>query len=666
MSGRKNIFPFTAIVGQEKMKKALILNAINPALGGVLIRGEKGTCKSTAARALAALLPEIDVVNDCPYNCNPDQITEMCPTCRERAKKGETLPRTKRKIKVVDLPLGATEDRVLGTLNIEHAIKTGQKIFEPGLLAEVHRGILYVDEVNLLDDHLVDILLDAVAMGVNVVEREGVSYSHPSRFILIGTMNPEEGELRPQLLDRFGLCVEVQGLTDPALRAEVVKRYLEYENNPHEFEATWEEEQKRLRETIMTAREIYPSVSYSEEILELITRIAIDMGVDGHRADIAMLKTARTIAAYHQRKEVLVEDVREAAELVLPHRLRKKPFQEPQAQDDKIKDSIDRHSRLLQNKHDTVAPAENQEITGSGNKSGHHQHTNGSAEINFEVGAPFSLKKLTTSPERTMNMSLPQSGRRSKVKTQAKSGRYVRSAIPDDKTNDIAFDATLRAAAPHQYYRETRSQAVVIEPQDLRRKVREKKIGSTIVFVVDSSASMGVNKRMIATKGAILSLLMDAYQKRDKIGLVAFKGNEAQVLLPPTSNVEQAKKYLEVLPTGGRTPLSKGLLLGYELLQKEQRLEPKTIPILILISDGKANVSILEGNNVFDEIRKVGEQIRMSNIKGIVIDTESGFVRLGKSREIAEILNAAYYNIEDLKADSILKVVSEYIERSFC
>ena len=329
MTCRRTVFPFTAIVGQEKMKKALILNAINPNIGGVLIRGEKGTAKSTAVRALAFLLPEIEVVADCPFNCNPYLETEMCHRCRERKAKGEVLPVIKRRMQVVDLPLGATEDRVVGTLDIERALKTGEKHFEPGILAAAHRGILYVDEVNLLDDHLVDVLLDAAAMGVNIVEREGVSFSHPAKFILIGTMNPEEGELRPQFLDRFGLCVDVEGIHDPKMRVEIVKRWLEYESDPHTMEEKWAEEEKRLRERILNAQVLLPKVSYTDETLTLIAQIALEAGVDGHRADIAMFKVAKTLAAYHGHTEITEEDIKEAADLVLPHRLRRHPFEEP-------------------------------------------------------------------------------------------------------------------------------------------------------------------------------------------------------------------------------------------------------------------------------------------------------------------------------------------------
>ena len=340
MSCQKTLFPFSAIVGQERMKKALALNAINPRLGGVLIRGQKGTAKSTAVRALANLLPHISIVSDCSFHCDPSQAAEMCATCRERLSRNETLPVSKRLMQVVELPLGATEDRVLGTLDIEKAIQKGEKHYEPGILASANRGILYVDEVNLLDDHLVDVLLDSAAMGVNTVEREGVSFSHPARFMLIGTMNPEEGELRPQLLDRFALCVDVEGITEADDRIEIVRRYLEYENDPHGFIHRWEKKENRMGEHITIAQSILPEVTYTDDIIKLITSIAITMNVDGHRADIAMLKTGLTIAAFHHRKEVTSDDIREAAELVLPHRMRRKPFQEPKIDNEKLEDAI--------------------------------------------------------------------------------------------------------------------------------------------------------------------------------------------------------------------------------------------------------------------------------------------------------------------------------------
>ena len=321
-------FPFTAIVGQEKMKLALILNAINPAIGGVLIRGEKGTAKSTLVRGLIELMPEITVVEGCRYGCDPANRERMCPECRRRIENGETLVNSVRKARVVDLPINATQDRVAGTIDIEYAIKKGEKRFEPGILAEANRGILYVDEVNLLGDHIVDILLDSAAMGVNVVEREGVSYSHPAHFTLIGTMNPEEGEIRPQLLDRFGLCVDVEGIKDLGPRMELTKRRMAYEKDPRAFCAAWEPEQQKARERILAAREMLPKVTVPEHVYELIAATAMDLGVDGHRSDIVMIKAARTNAAYDGRSTVMKEDVEGIANLVYSHRMRKRPFEE--------------------------------------------------------------------------------------------------------------------------------------------------------------------------------------------------------------------------------------------------------------------------------------------------------------------------------------------------
>lgn len=321
---KKAYFPFTAIVGQEKMKRALILNLINPALGGVLIKGEKGTAKSTAVRALTEVLPEREEVENCPFSCNPHDRNCQCENCRSK----EHLTAVKRRMRVVDLPVSATEDRVVGTLDIERALKTGEKQFEPGILAEANRNILYVDEINLLDDHVVDVILDSAAMGVNTVEREGVSYSHPARFVLVGTMNPEEGDLRPQLLDRFGLVVDVKGETNIEMRTEVVKRYLEYELDPEAFLEKQRSEQEKLRNKISEAQKLLRNVTYSDGILRLAAEISVSLGVDGHRADISMIKTACTNAAYEGRDHVSGEDMKLAAELVLPHRMRRKPFEE--------------------------------------------------------------------------------------------------------------------------------------------------------------------------------------------------------------------------------------------------------------------------------------------------------------------------------------------------
>jgi len=328
MRDAKLNFPFTAIVGQEKMKLALVLNAINPKLSGVLIRGEKGTAKSTAVRSLAVLLPTLQVIEGCPFHCDPDDIHKMCIRCREQHGANGNLEAKERQTRVINLPVNATEDRVVGTLDLEHAIKKGEKRFEPGVLADANRGILYVDEVNLLDDHIVDVLLDSAAMGVNSIEREGVSYTHPAEFILVGTMNPEEGELRPQLLDRFGLCVHIEGISDPGQRVDVVKRWVAFEEDPKALMAEWSDAESELRSLIVHARELLPQVQISDEMLNKIARLSVEIGVDGHRADIIMMKTAKTVAALHQRTEVTYEDLDESADMALQHRVRRKPFEE--------------------------------------------------------------------------------------------------------------------------------------------------------------------------------------------------------------------------------------------------------------------------------------------------------------------------------------------------
>lgn len=336
------VYPFTAVVGQERMLRALILNAVNPRIGGVLIRGERGTAKSTAARALAALLPEVPVVADCRFYCDPGRPTTWCTECKERVASGESLPVAKRLTAFVDLPVSATEDRVVGTLDLERAIKEGERHFEPGVLASANRGLLYIDEVNLLDDHVVDLLLDSAAMGMNIVEREGISFSHPSRFILVGTMNPEEGDLRPQLLDRFALSVDITGLHDPHARVAIIERNLSFEADAENFRKQWSDQERSLSKQIMSARGLVTKVEYSKRDLYSIAALTASLGVDGHRADLVILKAARAHAAFEGRKSINDRDIALAAELALPHRLRRGPFQQSEITLDELQDRIER------------------------------------------------------------------------------------------------------------------------------------------------------------------------------------------------------------------------------------------------------------------------------------------------------------------------------------
>jgi magnesium chelatase subunit D len=648
MGSFNDVYPFSAIVGQDKMKKALMLNAINPKIGGVLIRGEKGTAKSTAARALANLLPDIEVVADCAFGCDPHDKAMMCASCRS---KNEHISAVRRKMKVVELPISSTEDKVVGTLDIEQAIKKGEKKFEPGILAQANRNILYVDEVNLLNDHIVDVLLDVAAMGVNIVEREGISYSHPSSFILVGTMNPEEGELRPQLLDRFGLCVEIEGIRDADTRMEIVARRINYEKDPDAFVKKWADEEKKLRDTIVWAKEIINEVAVSDEMLRLIVDICIEMQVDGHRADLAMIKTASAIAALNLRTGVTEMDVKEAAELVLKHRMRRKPFEQQKMDNDRLEKTIQKNKEKSRHEH------KHENSPAMGDSDGKPEEMpDASSETFFPEGRQFklnqsALKNLTQKDSKVRNGP----GRRSV--TNASDGRYVRSAMPDGPTRDIALDATIRAAAPYQIRREGPA-AVNIENTDIRKKVRERKIGNTIIFVVDASGSMGAESRMTAVKGAILSILMDAYRKRDRVGLVAFKGDSADLLLLPTGSVELARKQMQELPVGGKTPLARGLLKGYDVIKKEMEKNRDVVPLMVVVSDGKANVS-LNGGKPMDEAMDVATRIGCDGINSLVIDSECGFIKLGAAELLSNALGGRYLKLENLEGDSIIGAIND-------
>jgi magnesium chelatase subunit D len=642
-----DIYPFSAIVGQDRMKLALLLNAINPRIGGVLIKGEKGTAKSTAARALARLLPDRQVVAGCTFGCDPADGNGLCADCR---KKIPHITTTMAKMRVIELPISATEDKVVGSLDISHALKSGEKKFEPGILAQAHRNILYVDEVNLLNDHIVDVLLDTAAMGMNFVEREGVSFVHPSSFILIGTMNPEEGELRPQLLDRFGLCADIEGIADAGSRVDVIRRRMQYERAPRSFLSTWQEQEENLRDRIIQAQKLLPAVTVPDAILGMVAQICIDMAVDGHRADITLVKTAATIAAFNGRIEVSEEDVREAAPLVLSHRMRRQPFSDRQMDEKKLEESIQRSHRdestpqQKDESHKNPSPQENSLPDDSGT-------------LQVPEGSPFRADpNVIAPPRRTDALKREGNGRRSV--TESRSGRYVRSRIPTTIGPDIALDATIRAAAPHQKGR-TGNLAVKIENADIREKVRERRTGNTILFVVDASGSMGAQRRMIAVKGAILSLLIDAYQKRDRVGLVAFRGAGAELLLPPTSSVELARKYMQSLPVGGRTPLAHGLSKGLEVMKRELLTNHQTIPRMILISDGRANVGMGSGSPVNDA-RAVAGQIRDAQISSLVIDSEKSFISLGLAQELSEDLGGRYVRLDDLEAGQLAGLVKGF------
>ncbi len=644
MYHRRAVLPFTAMVGQQKLKQALILNAINPGLLGVLIRGEKGTGKSTAVRALADLLPEIEVVK-CPFNCSPSNPSLQCSVCNDKYLRGQKLNTIRRKIKVVELPLGATEDRVIGTLDIERALREGVKALEPGILAEVNQGILYIDEVNLLDDHLVDVLLDSAAMGVNIVEREGISVSHPSRFILVGTMNPEEGEIRPQLLDRFGLSVEIKGLRDRSKRVQIIRVVEEFETDPDSFLRKYEKRQEELRQRILKARKNLTQVRISAKLMRTIAELCLAFEVHGHRADFLIARAAKTIAAYNLRKSVIREDIREAAELVLPHRIRRLPFEEPTPITDKIEQIIHKTvtSGFTERKGDQddliVLPHEESDDSQASSDDLTRRMKNASNMIG--KGAKVDI---TIDEDRKRRQG---SGRRART-LSTRSGKYIKAEMPKGKANDIAIDATIRAAA-------ARKGDLNIEKEDLREKVRARKVSSVIAFVVDASGSMAAMRGMDLAKKAVLELLKDAYQKRDKVSFIAVAGEKAQVLLAPTSSVHQAVKCLKELPTGGKTPLSDGLLKGLQVLRTEQWKNRNIVPVLVLVSDGKGNVPIEK--DVKKELILLSAQIRKHNIRLVVIDSSDSFSEHGYNREIAEAGDGQYYRLADISSTNVVEIV---------
>ncbi|MEW2302491.1 putative cobaltochelatase [Streptomyces sp. NPDC006655] len=659
-------FPFTAVVGQDDLRLALLLNAVSPAVGGVLVRGEKGTAKSTAVRALSALLPTVDVVAGCRFSCDPAEPDPACPDGPHHPPGAfESRP-----ARMVELPVGASEDRLVGALDIERALAEGVKAFEPGLLADAHRGILYVDEVNLLHDHLVDLLLDAAAMGASYVEREGVSVRHAARFLLVGTMNPEEGELRPQLLDRFGLTVEVAASREPDLRVEVVRRRLAYDDDPAGFTARWADEEAAVRQRIVAARELLPSVRLGDGALRQIAATCAAFEVDGMRADIVMARTATALAAWAGRTVVLAEDVRQAALLALPHRRRRNPFDAPGLDEDRLDETLAEFSGQDESDDD---PDPDGPGGGGGRPApedgGPQGGDTGARPEAGEDGEPQAAGAGEQSPVRaaepfrTKALSVPgigegAAGRRSRARTEH--GRTTGARRPRGALTKLHLAATVRAAAPHQRARGRSGPGLVVRRDDLRQAAREGREGNLVLFVVDASGSMAARQRMSAVKGAVLSLLLDAYQRRDKVGLVTFRGSAAEVALPPTSSVDAAAARLESLPTGGRTPLAAGLLKAHDVLRVERLRDPARRALVVVVTDGRATGGP-------EPVALAGRAARLfaaDGLASVVVDCESGPVRLGLAGQLAGELGGTAVTLDELRADSIAGLVKDVQRRA--
>lgn len=678
-------YPFSAVVGLDDLRLALILNAVSPAVGGVLVRGEKGTAKSTVVRALAALLPAVDVLDGCRFSCAPTGPAADCP---DLAHHGDPQVRPAR---LVELPVGASEDRLVGSLDLERALTTGVSAYEPGLLAQAHRGVLYVDEVNLLHDHLVDLLLDAAALGTSYVEREGVSVRHAARFLLVGTMNPEEGELRPQLLDRFGLTVEVAATRNPVERADVVRRRLAYEADPVGFAASYAAADAELAGQIAVARERLPRVVLSDHALREVTTVCAAFDVDGLRADLVTAKAAVALAAWAGRDEVTTEDVRTAARLALPHRRRRTPFEAPGLDEQQLDDALNsvedepEPEPLSPNARGAEGDATGDEgsdgpdddgpdddgpgrgtsaadgpaadATGPGD-----QRSPSGADQDAGVPAQVSAQQPQAQPTqdatgtfRTVQLRVPgvntkagAAGRRSRAEGGS-TGRLTGSRVPAGRLGSLHLTATLRAAAPHQHARRRDGVGVVLRKQDLREAVREGKEGNLVLFLVDASGSMAARQRMSAVKGAVLSLLMDAYQRRDKVALVTFRGAGADLALPPTSSVDAAASRLTVLPTGGRTPLTAGLLRAAELLRVERVRDPSRRPLVVVVTDGRYTSG--------PSPERAAAHLAATGAACVVVDCESGPVRLGLAAELGVRLGGVALRLEELSAEALTSVV---------
>ena len=670
-------FPFTAVVGQDDLRLALLLNAVSPAVGGVLVRGEKGTAKSTAVRALSALLPEVAVVPGCRFSCDPSSPDPACPDGPH-----ETGPGVQRPARMVELPVGASEDRLVGALDIERALAEGVKAFEPGLLADAHRGILYVDEVNLLHDHLVDLLLDAAAMGASYVEREGVSVRHAARFLLVGTMNPEEGELRPQLLDRFGLTVEVAASREPDQRVEVVRRRLAYDDEPAAFTARWADEESSVRARIIAARELLPSVRLGDGALRQIAATCAAFEVDGMRADIVMARTATALAAWAGRTDVLAEDVRQAALLALPHRRRRNPFDAPGLDENKLDETLEEFAEQEQEQEPTQGPEDDDPgpdgPDGPGGGGGQSPEDDSDGPQGGDTAAQPEAGEggepqpsgsgeqqpvRASEPFRTKALSVPgigegAAGRRSRARTEH--GRTTGAKRPQGALTKLHLAATVQAAAPHQLARGRSGRGLVVRRDDLRQATREGREGNLVLFVVDASGSMAARQRMSAVKGAVLSLLLDAYQRRDKVGLVTFRGSAADVALPPTSSVDAAAVRLESLPTGGRTPLAAGLLKAHDVLRVERLRDPARRALVVVVTDGRATGGP-------EPVALAGRAARLfaaDGVASVVVDCESGPVRLGLAGQLAGELEGTAVTLDELRADSIAGLVKDVQRRA--
>lgn len=618
----------------EKAKEAILLTLVNPFAGGLLLSGEKGTGKSTLVRSARELV-------DAPW---------------------------------VEIPISITEDRLFGSIDAEEAIRSGHKKLLPGLIDEADKGIIYIDDVNLLRDDLLSAVLNIREAGGYRLERDGLSEQRDTAFTVLAVMNPESGTLSSSSLDRFGLFAHADPSYDDETRLEIIRRVLDFEKDGIAFRAKWQEETDALKKKIKDARAALSKVEVSAAMIQLAAVYTLKAHVAGHRADIYLIEAARAEAALEGRKYVLPKDLEKAAEFVLPHRMRKAEEQQGQPSEEMPQEQPEEDNKPQQ-EGEQQTPQDNefshppeaqppQINTEDADDSSHEQN-----QDNAQMSNPRGQSRERID-DADLHVNLPPmwiepskdrkpkkgSGKRSLTMTDLMQGRYVRAEIPKAKTSDIAFDATLRAAAPYQKARPSNGCAVVIRKDDLRSKVREKRTGNIFLFVVDASGSMGARERMKTVKGVIFKILLDAYQKRDRVGMVAFRKNQAEVLLPVTRSVDFAQKKLATMPTGGKTPLAKGLLKAEDVLDMLYRQDANQDPVMILITDGRATSSLNKGTNPVTDALEEAKRIGRRNIPVAVIDTESGFIKLGLAKKLAKAMGASYFQVDKISEDQLLHI----------
>ena len=613
-------YPFSAIVGHDRLRLALVLCAVRPEIGGVLIRGEKGTAKSTAVRALAAVLAEAD-------------------------------PEADAGSRLVELPIGATEDRVIGSLDLQKVLRDGEHAFSPGLLNRANGGVLYVDEVNLLPDHLVDVLLDAAAMGRVNVERDGVSHSYESRFVLVGTMNPEEGELRPQLLDRFGLTVDVSASRDVAVRTEVIRRRLGYESDPREFAARWAEADHDLAHRIAEARHLIEHVVLDDAELNRIAAVCAAFDVDGMRADIVVARTAIAHAAWRGVVAVAEEDVRVAAELALPHRRRRDPFDDPGLDPDLLDEAMREGAA-------SAGDGEPQpDLDPDPDPNGGGESADAPAETSVRRPNPRSEPQPAAPPSqafRTRALTVPgigdgAVGRRSAARNSA--GAVIRPSPAPDRGHGVHLFGTVLSAAG----RSRGGGGLRPGVEDIRRAERVGREGNLVIFVVDASGSMAARDRMAAVSGAALSLLRDAYQRRDKVAVITFRADGARLVLPPTTSAYIASRRLTRFDTGGTTPLAEGLLAARDVVVRERVKDRARRPLVVVLTDGRAT----GGPDPLGRSAIAAARLAAEGPAAVVVDCEMSYVRLGLAAVLAGQLGAPVLRLEQLHADNLTGVLRQ-------